>query len=861
MGHFCTLLRQMFSDGQRLDPEDISYILKSRQNSTWTECISEWGVVAVSIDLLKVDINQCDNNGGMFAGSHKCKVSSTKCVHRPGHGFQRGSYDCVCKDKFHFPDPSAKTKRFNGSDVERAYLLWRNNYSAPPGGSLANFTDYDRGYECVACKRGCDTCEDDAPCFVEYNALLRGVALGIQTFCMTIALFLGIVVFRVRKNRSLYSSIWLILEVMLFGALLLYATEISSRQTLDASGSVVQRGSYMSLVSIQPQLVGDGNVAYQSHCQDNNISVNCADEDLLVAIVSSVGNVMSCHDVELRGCKGCTGFSIWMMTAPSSTMQLVGVVKLQLTHFVCMTEGVYSSRWRDLLVSSWNGSMSMATSGFAIIHYRRALELSPVTKGLQCCHFDIKTAEEDDKLFYSILLWPLPLDFLCQSKQRLVACDHWSLARIEMFHYNLDHIHGVLNHSHGVGALQEEWGQCGGTDVPTGWHVLLACVVVINIVYRGSRKDFASHLDRADYLFLDSELFQTVHRVLAEFQSRKARRVHVRDRDVFKYLAGIVLVVIGFMSAYGTVNMDHIRDGINLIDIGQTVEETKFHICRLNWWDYVIEIAEFLFLCMGIYMSYCIRSAPSDFHETRWLSLAVYIEALVSGTLHVLRHFLWLVVNPDYIYLMYFVRCQLTVTLMIILIFGPKIWYAHKKDEDEYSGNRGRAFSSADISDHMTPETMKLQDGFAGNGDVDIGEVNIADMDPEDIKAELKRVYTQLQILKTKTMRKDNPHISKRRGGRKNTHRRFSLQAFHHHHRHRQHQRSEQQQAEASEAEHENLPKTPEESTASVENVAIPLEERRSDAGISPSMSFRPQRERLGHGGSTRSAADRYDKI
>lgn len=34
----------------------------------------------------------------------------------------------------------------------------------------------------------------------------------------------------------------------------------------------------------------------------------------------------------------------------------------------------------------------------------------------------------------------------------------------------------------------------------------------------------------------------------------------------------------------------------------------------------------------------------------------------------------------------------------------------------------------------MTPETMKLQDGFAGNGDVDIGEVNIADMDPEDIK-------------------------------------------------------------------------------------------------------------------------------
>jgi G protein-coupled receptor 158 len=51
-------------------------------------------------------------------------------------------------------------------------------------------------------------------------------------------------------------------------------------------------------------------------------------------------------------------------------------------------------------------------------------------------------------------------------------------------------------------------------------------------------------------------------------------------------------------------------------------------------------------------------------------------------------------------------------------------------------------------------------------------------------------------------MRKDNPHISKRRGGRK-THRRFSLQPFHHKHKH------EQEMTEIS--------RTPEESTASFE--------------------------------------------
>lgn len=46
----------------------------------------------------------------------------------------------------------------------------------------------------------------------------------------------------------------------------------------------------------------------------------------------------------------------------------------------------------------------------------------------------------------------------------------------------------------------------------------------------------------------------------------------------------------------------------------------------------------------------------------------------------------------------------------------------------------------------------------------------------EEVRAELKRLYVELQILRNKTLRTDNPHISKRRGGRKPPHRRFSLQ-------------------------------------------------------------------------------------
>lgn len=101
-------------------------------------------------------------------------------------------------------------------------------------------------------------------------------------------------------------------------------------------------------------------------------------------------------------------------------------------------------------------------------------------------------------------------------------------------------------------------------------------------------------------------------------------------------------------------------------------------------------------------------------------------------------------------------------------------------------------------------------------------------------QVELKRLYTQLQIYKTKTMRKDNPHISKRRGGRKQTHRRFSLQPFHHKHRHHH----------DHEHEHE-MSKTPEESTNSAEGVAIAMEglsksEDSHEGRSPPTVTFKP---------------------
>ncbi|XP_069107842.1 metabotropic glycine receptor-like [Argopecten irradians] len=506
------------------------------------------GVVTVDIDLDSRDVNQCVTDEGLFSYSDKCPPETTQCEHQPGHGLALGSYVCVCRDGFYFPNTSTSGQFYSGSLLESVYLENINNGT--------NFTG--EGFQCVPCLRGCTQCVDSTPCMAEYNILLRGIPLGIQSFCITVTLVIAVAVIRLRKTKVMVSGMWTLLEIILIGAVLLYATVIMQ---------------YFK---------------------------------------------------------------------PTAT--------------IC-------------LVIPWFREL-----GFAIVY----------------------------------------------------------------------------------GALVLK-----------------------------------------------------VYRLLAEFQSRKAHRVHVRDKDLLKYLLCVVVVVLGYMSAWTTVTLDHLREGKTLLEMGSTPGEgLKYPVCKAGWWDYVIEIAELMFLCFGIYLCYKVRAAPSDYSEGTYISAAICYEAVVSCIFYVLRHVYWLNLHPDYLFLMYFVRCQMTVTVTLLLIYGPKLLYAHRPPENHHL--RNRAYSSSDGPDNMGPESMKLNIGVSSNGDVDVGEISLADMDPEDIRAELKRLYTQLQIYKTRTMRKENRHISKRRGGRKQTHRRFSLQPFHHKHRHHH----------DHDHEHE-MSKTPEESTNSAEGVPM----------------------------------------
>lgn len=44
-----------------------------------------------------------------------------QCVPIPGLGFRRGSYRCVCRRGFYFPNTTAENRYYNGSDIEEEY--------------------------------------------------------------------------------------------------------------------------------------------------------------------------------------------------------------------------------------------------------------------------------------------------------------------------------------------------------------------------------------------------------------------------------------------------------------------------------------------------------------------------------------------------------------------------------------------------------------------------------------------------------------------------------------------------------------------------------------------------------------------
>ena len=83
-------------------------------------------------------------------------------------------------------------------------------------------------------------------------------------------------------------------------------------------------------------------------------------------------------------------------------------------------------------------------------------------------------------------------------------------------------------------------------------------------------------------------------------------------------------------------------------------------------------------------------------------------------------------------FIFFFFSILPTSSHVFVFYYLVQLWYAHRPPDDDRM--RTRAYSQSDVQDSTAPETMKLNVGISSNGDVDVGEISLTEMDPEEIR-------------------------------------------------------------------------------------------------------------------------------
>nr|XP_028606391.1 LOW QUALITY PROTEIN: probable G-protein coupled receptor 158 [Podarcis muralis] len=246
-----------------------------------------------------------------------------------------------------------------------------------------------------------------------------------------------------------------------------------------------------------------------------------------------------------------------------------------------------------------------------------------------------------------------------------------------------------------------------------------------------------------------------LHRVLKVFLSRTVQRMpYMTGGRVMKMLAVIFLVVLWFLIGWTAAVCQNLERNISLVGQGQTSDHLIFSMCLIDRWDYMMAIAEFLFLLWGVYLCYAVRTVPSAFHEPRYLAVAVHIELIISAIFHAIRFSLASRLQSDWMLMLFFAHTHLTVTVTVGLLLIPKF-----------------SRSSNNPRDDIATEAYEDELDMGRSGSYLNSSINSAwsehSLDPDDIRDELKKLYAQLEIYKRKKMITNNPHLQKKRCSKK----------------------------------------------------------------------------------------------
>ncbi|XP_043944895.1 probable G-protein coupled receptor 158 [Protopterus annectens] len=273
------------------------------------------------------------------------------------------------------------------------------------------------------------------------------------------------------------------------------------------------------------------------------------------------------------------------------------------------------------------------------------------------------------------------------------------------------------------------------------------------------------------------------YRVLKVFLSRTAQRIpYMTSWRVMRMLGIILLIVIWFLIAWTSAVFQNMDRNVPLIIQGKSIDNYRFNMCIMERWDYMMAIAEFLFLLWGVYLCYAVRTVPSTFHEPRYMTIAVHNELIISAIFHTIRFTLASMLHPDWMLMLFFIHVHLTVSVTLGLLLIPKFLQgrtnprddiATEAFEDELDMGRSGSYLNSSItsawSEHsLDPEEIRTADEMCHLNSINGYGVQSCDtVWGKHDDDELKKLYAQLEIYKRKKMIANNPHIQKKRSSKK----------------------------------------------------------------------------------------------
>ncbi|XP_078126881.1 uncharacterized protein gpr179 [Sander vitreus] len=245
-----------------------------------------------------------------------------------------------------------------------------------------------------------------------------------------------------------------------------------------------------------------------------------------------------------------------------------------------------------------------------------------------------------------------------------------------------------------------------------------------------------------------------MYRVLKVFLSRTAQRVPYLSSLHLLRILGVMLMTVSWFLCAWTVGVLQNRDrNIPVFITTSTSDGRGFNMCYLDRWDYMMAVAELLFLCWGSSLWTTVRPVPSAFHEPRYMGIAIHNELLLSSMFHLFR-FTFPSLHPDWMLLLSFTHTHVTITVTLALLLIPKFLYVSKPGREEIA------------AEVYEDEVDLRRSGSYFNSSFHSAWSEHSGVDPDDFRDELKKLYAQLEVHKTKKMTANNPHLSKKRSSR-----------------------------------------------------------------------------------------------